>query len=117
MDTLFVTNVPDLSKWGTLRSVSSDTPRPYLCRTLDITIQQSTPEYTKMIYEVARSIASARLDSYYLNLWDEATARKTSLSKDDQSALTQALARGICSSGTHRAGQIPFSDLGMQRNR
>jgi hypothetical protein len=107
MDSFFVAQVPDLSRWGTLGSGRQNTPRPYMSRTLDITLLRGTPEYANVVNGVARSIATARLDNHYLHLWDEATAGKGELSENDQLVLTQALSRGICSSGARRPGEVP----------
>ncbi len=107
MDELFVTNVPDLTKWGTLSGIPVNDPRPYHCHTLEITISPGAPNYDDVVCEVARSIACARLNNHYLMLWDEATTNRTPLAGEDQFVLIQALSRGICSPGTRNLGEIP----------
>jgi len=49
MDKLFVENIPDLAQWGELKSYQQDQPRPHLCTTLEVTIDQSSPQYQHMV--------------------------------------------------------------------
>ncbi len=111
MDALFVANVPDISQWGTLRLDRYDTPRPHLCRTLEITLCRGSSDYMRIVHEVARSIASARLDAHYLDLWDKAALLKEKLSKKNRMIIARALARGTCRSGDNwRCGNPVCND-------
>lgn len=107
MDSLFVANVPDLSQWSTLHTRRYNHPRPYLCRTLEFTIQEGSPRYMDNVHEMARSIASARLDSHYLHLWNRAVRRLARLTSTDRIVIARALARGICRSGSDWRRGVP----------
>lgn len=108
MDALFVANVPDLSGWGNLSFNKQDAPRRHLCRTIDITVQQGAPDYTRIVHEVAHSIASARLDNHYLKLWEEAVVNKRRLSKSEREIIARALARGVSRSGSTSMNTVPL---------
>jgi len=99
MDTLFLTNVPNIPNWGSLISKQSNVPIPHAYRTLDFIIARGTAHYTDWVHDMALAIACARLDPQYLRLWQEAVTGKQGLSKDDRQAIAYALARGICHSG------------------
>ena len=56
---------------------------------------------------MARSIASARLDSSQLTSWEQAVNRQLALSILDRRAIGYALARGTCERGSDWAGGAP----------
>lgn len=107
MDTIFVTNVPDIPSRGSLLSKQSDTPIPHAYRTLEFTVALGTVEYLVWVHDMALAIACARLDSHYLSLWEGAVTGKQALSENDKKAIAYALARGICHSGYGGPGCPP----------
>ena len=96
MDELFVANIPDLAQWGELKSYLQDEPRPHLCTTLEVTVDQSSPQYDRIVQEMAVSIASARLPRHYLDIWKNKVSSQRELSPEDRLLIARALARGIC---------------------
>jgi hypothetical protein len=107
MDTIFVTNVPNIPSRGSLTSTQSDTPIPHTYRTLEFTVAPGAVEYPDWVHDMALAIACARLDSHYLSLWEGAVTGKQALSEDDKKAIAYALARGICHSGYGGPGYPP----------
>lgn len=100
MDSFFATHVPDISLWGTLKTEPLTGSRNYLCKRLNISISPSSPNYSDVVHEVARSIASARLRERELRLWEEAVLFSETLRADDQEVIARAVTRGICKSGS-----------------
>ena len=107
MDSLFVTNVPDISKWGVLERYKYDLPRPHLCRTLRITVQPGMKRYGDNVHQMARSIASARLGKEKLELWEAASSGTKKPSALELEPIARALARGICRKGCNYLGGDP----------
>ena len=104
MDLLFVANVPDLSLWGSLHSYRHADPRPHILEILECTIHSGLPTYLTIVQELARVIASTRLNEHYLSLWDKAARKLTKLSSNDLTVIASALARGICQAGSNWRG-------------
>jgi hypothetical protein len=110
LDALFVANVPDLSTWGTIRGSNIDTPRKYLFRLLDISIQACTNNYATIVHEISRCIASARLDSLHLQVWENAVSGTTKMLPNQRTVISRAIARGICAAGTVAPTAVPVSN-------
>jgi hypothetical protein len=100
MDSFFATHVPDISQWGALKMETLKGSRKYLCKSLNISISAGSPNYSDVVHEIARSIASARLRERELRLWEEAVLFSENLSVDDQEVIARAITRGICKSGS-----------------
>lgn len=96
MDELFAANIPDLAQWGELNSRLQDAPRPHRCNILEVTIAQNSPRYNRIVQEMAVSIASARLDRHYLDIWKHKVIDNQELSSEDRLLIVKALSRGVC---------------------
>lgn len=107
MDTLFVSKVPDLAKWGQIRLEKHDKPRPHMCSLLEITVSRQDSNYDKILHEMSLSIASARLSQGLLGLWESAVQGKVRLAKIPQTAISRALRRGICRTNTGDPKKAP----------
>ena len=108
MDSFFATHVPDISRWGDLKVEPLTGSRSYLCKRLKISISSSSPNYSDVIHEIARAIASARLRERELRLWEEAVLFSEDLSATDQEIIARALKRGICKSDSDWRLGVPL---------
>jgi hypothetical protein len=99
MDALFTANVPDIPKGGSLKYKRLDVPIPHSYRTLEFIVAPRTPQYSRLVHDMALAIACARLNQNCLRLWQRAVMGTQKLSEVDRQAIAYALARGICHSG------------------
>lgn len=101
MDTVFVTNVPDLATWGNYSSTTPHQPRRHTADCLDVNIARNAQGYSPIVHGVARSIASGRLTADDLTRWERAVQGQHSLTVAERTIIARALARGIVQSGAN----------------
>ncbi len=107
MDMRFVAKVPDLTRWGTIRSIRHDIPRPHQCTVLDINIRSGSSGYSMVIKDIAQVIAFSRLNDGWFATWEQAIAKKITLTELQKKAISAALSKGICKSGSDPVKQKP----------
>lgn len=107
MDRVFLANIPDISRWGTLKTTTSIQPRQHTYHTLMVTVNSSAASYRNVVNEMAVLIAAARLSQEYLSLWSNAVARRVTLTEEDRKLIGRALARGTCRSRSDWQHSIP----------
>ncbi len=107
MDSVFTDNVPDLTSWGQHTRTTPAAPRSHTVDLLDITITNTASSYGQTVHDLARVIASSRLQPDDLDRWENTVSGVGKMRRVRREPVARALARGIVRSGSNPVTAAP----------